>query len=62
MGFEWRHGNVGATSAIELYLRYAEDHEASLDDMRMVVDYNEDDCVATCVIKDWLASKQEHGI
>ena len=61
LGFNWRHDNVGATSAIELYLRYAEDPEAGREDMNMVVDYNEDDCIATRVIKDWLASKQDRG-
>ena len=58
MGFRWRHDNVGATSAIELYLAYADDPEAHWEGMRMVIDYNEDDCVATRVIRDWLAENQ----
>ena len=56
LGFKWRHDNVGATTAINLYLRYAEDPEAGRDGMNMVIDYNEDDCAATRVIKDWLVS------
>jgi uncharacterized protein len=55
LGFRWRHGDVGATSAIGLYLKYAEDPEAGRQGMGMVIDYNEDDCIATRVIKDWLA-------
>lgn len=59
LGFKWRHDNVGAMSATELYLKYAEDPKPNLEGMRMVLDYNEDDCVATRVIKDWLVSVRE---
>lgn len=59
LGFKWRHDNVGAMSAIGLYLKYAEDPEHNREGMRMVLDYNEDDCVATRVIKDWLNSMRE---
>ena len=59
LGFKWRHDNVGATSAIELYLKYAEDPEPNRKGMQMVLDYNEDDCVATRVIKDWLVAVRE---
>lgn len=57
LGFEWRHDNVGATSAIELYLKYVEDTKSNKECMQMVLDYNEDDCIATRIIKDWLVSK-----
>ena len=56
LGFRWRHDDVGATSAIRLYLKYAEDPEAGREGMGLVLDYNEDECVATRVVKDWLAS------
>ena len=36
---------------MELCLRYL---EAGRGDMRLVLDYNEDDCIATRVVKDWL--------
>ena len=52
LGFKWRHDNVGITYAIGLYLKYAEDPEPNREGMQMVLDYNEDDCVATRVIKD----------
>lgn len=58
MGFRWRHDGVGATSAMELYLAYADDPEAGADGMRMVVEYNEDDCAAARVIRDWLAGRR----
>ena len=56
LGFRWRQANVGATSSIGLYLEYAEDPDANRDKMQMVLDYNEDDCIATRVVKDWLAT------
>ena len=56
LGFKWRHDNMGATSAIEMYLAYVEDPESNKDKMRLVQDYNEDDCRATLVIKDWLGA------
>ena len=57
-GFKWRHENVGATSSIGLYLAYADDPEHNREVMQMVLDYNEDDCIATRVIKDWLVSRR----
>ena len=54
LGFSWRHGNVGATSSTELYEAYADDPEAGREGMQLVLDYNEDDCIATRVVKDWL--------
>ena len=56
LGFEWRHNNVGAMTSIELYLKYAEDSKLHKDKMQLVQDYNEDDCIATRVIKDWLSN------
>ena len=57
MGFEWRHADVGATTSIDLYMKYAEDPVAGRDGMQKVLDYNEDDCIATRVVKDWLVSQ-----
>ena len=54
MGFSWRRGDVGAASSRELYLAYAEDPEAGREGMQLVLDYNEDDCTAARVVKDWL--------
>ena len=58
LGFKWRHDNVGATSSMELYMAYAEDPVLHKDKMQLVLDYNEDDCIATRVIKDWLVKKR----
>ena len=59
MGFKWRHDNVSATSAMEMYARYADDPEAGRAGMKLVLDYNEDDCIATRVVKDWLVAKRD---
>ena len=64
IGFDWRHKDVDAYASSELYMKYAADPKAGADGMRLALDYNEDDCVATMVVKDWLAttSLQDHTI
>ena len=57
-GFNWRHEGVNATSSMDLYEQYVEDPEANADKLQLVKDYNEDDCVATMRIKDWLAEQK----
>jgi predicted RecB family nuclease len=54
LGFQWRHKDVNALDAVAYYLNYQENPKAYRDKMQSVVDYNEDDCVATRVIRDWL--------
>lgn len=54
-GFAWRHKDVNAMESIALYLEYAADPRANADKLQKVLDYNEDDCIATRVVKDWLA-------
>ena len=56
IGFSWRHKDVSATESISIYLDYATNPEENKDRFQKVIDYNEDDCVATRVIKDWLVS------
>ena len=55
--FNWRHHDVGTTSSMDLYEQYVENPESNRDKMHLVLDYNEDDCEATMIIKDWLVSK-----
>lgn len=54
LGFSWRHKNVDATESIALYLDYVANPGKDKDKLQMILDYNEDDCIATRVIKDWL--------
>jgi predicted RecB family nuclease len=57
LGFRWRHDDVNALDAIAWYLRFQKDPDRWRGHLGAVVDYNEDDCMATKFVKDWLASK-----
>jgi predicted RecB family nuclease len=57
LGFKWRHKDINALDAIAYYLRYQEDPESFKNKMQAIVDYNEDDCIATRTVKDWLLEK-----
>ena len=54
LGFTWRHKEVDATESIAMYLDYIANPKANKDKFQLILDYNEDDCIATRVIKDWL--------
>jgi predicted RecB family nuclease len=56
LGFTWRHKDVNATESIAMYFDYVKDPVANKANFQKIIDYNEDDCIATRVIKDWLAS------
>ena len=55
-GFRWRHQGVGAMTSIAHYLAYATDPGANAGRLQLVLDYNEDDCIAMRVVKDWLVA------
>lgn len=54
VGFEWRQEDVSATESIAMYFKYVEDPEENAELMGKIKDYNEDDCIATREIKDWM--------
>lgn len=54
LGFEWQHEDVDALESVAMYLEYAQDNDAHKDKLKLILDYNEDDCRATMVVKDWL--------
>jgi len=56
LGFTWRHKDVNATESIAMYFDYVKDPVGNKALLLKIIDYNEDDCIATRVIKDWLAS------
>jgi predicted RecB family nuclease len=58
LGFKWRHDDINALDAIAYYLRYQTDPEGYQDKIQAVIDYNEDDCRATKLIKDWLQEQK----
>jgi uncharacterized protein len=54
LGFTWRHDDINALDAIAYYLKYQDNPSGYRDKMQAIVDYNEDDCIATRVVRDWL--------
>lgn len=61
LGFSWRHKDVGAMASIALYFEYLEAPDAPGAEAKLekVLDYNEDDCIAMRVVKDWLVAQAE---
>ena len=57
IGYEWKHPDVDAMESIALYLQYAEDPAGNKENIQKIMDYNEDDCRATMLVKDWLSAK-----
>ncbi|MFC1939458.1 TM0106 family RecB-like putative nuclease [Chloroflexota bacterium] len=54
MGYNWRHADVNALESIALYFQYTENPNDNKDKIQKVINYNEDDCRATMIVKDWL--------
>lgn len=52
-GFKWRRSDVNAVESIALYLKYL--NEGDKETLKKILDYNEDDLMATKTVKDWLA-------
>jgi uncharacterized protein len=50
LGFEWQQKDVNALTSIVLYQEYLAGNKKS---KQSILTYNEDDCRATMVIKDW---------
>lgn len=58
LGFKWRDTEINALDAIAYYLRYQNEPDRYRDRIESIIGYNEDDCRATKVIKDWLSSQK----
>jgi len=56
LGFKWRHDDINALDAIAYYLKYQDDPAGYQAEIQAIVDYNEDDCMATRVVRDWLSN------
>ena len=57
LGFNWRHGDVDALTSVALYFQYLDSNGKNQEDRQKILDYNEDDCLATMHIFDWLSSQ-----
>jgi uncharacterized protein len=54
MGFCWRDKEIGAMESIALYFQYLQNPENNRGKLERILKYNEDDCIATKIVKDWL--------
>ncbi|MBD3172731.1 TM0106 family RecB-like putative nuclease [Candidatus Bathyarchaeota archaeon] len=54
VGFDWRDSEINAMISAVIFLNYAT--TGNKEGLDRVIGYNEDDCNATMVIKDWLTS------
>lgn len=54
LGFSWRQDDVDGLTTVALYHQYLESGVRDGDIMRRILDYNEDDCMATMHVYDWL--------
>jgi len=62
MGFTWKQVDVNALESIAMYFQYIEDPDRNKDNIKKVIDYNEDDCRATMLVKDWLEKNLSNEI
>ena len=57
LGFNWRQGDVSALTSMALYIDYTRSRGRDIEAKQKILTYNEDDCLATMHIFDWLASQ-----
>lgn len=56
LGFRWRDKDPSGASSIEWYHRWVESHDQSI--KQRILDYNEDDCIATRILLDGIRRLQ----
>ena len=54
LGFAWRQEDVNALTSMVLYLQYVRFGMAADSNRQKILDYNEDDCLTTMHVFDWL--------
>ena len=59
LGFTWRQEDVDALISVTLYLKYVESGGTDEESRNRILAYNEDDCLATMHVFDWLLCQQE---
>jgi len=52
LGCKWRHDDVTGSESMAMYLEYVNTGDKKI--LQKIIDYNEDDVVATRVVRDWL--------
>ena len=56
MGFSWRDKSINAMESVAVYFKYIENPEENKESFEKVLIYNEDDCIATRIVKDWIVA------
>ncbi len=56
LGFKWRDETPSGALSIQWYNDYLKDNDANK--LKRILEYNEDDCKATVIIKDYLVSRK----
>lgn len=58
LGFRWRQDDVDGLGTVVLYLRFVESGGMDTEAKEKILVYNEDDCLATMYIFDWLLAQK----
>ena len=58
LGFSWRQDDVTGVGSMALYWQYLDSNGSNQEARRKIVTYNEDDCLATMHIFDWLIAQK----
>ena len=57
LGCAWRQDDVNALLSVLLYLEYVKSGATDAEPRQKILDYNEDDCLATMDVFDWLLAQ-----
>lgn len=59
LGFQWRQGDVDGLVSVVLYFRFVASDGKDREAKEKILTYNEDDCLATMHIFDWLLEQRD---
>lgn len=59
LGFRWRQDDVDGAGSVVLFRRFVESGGADVETKQKILIYNEDDCLATMHVFDWLLAQKE---
>ena len=59
LGFKWRQDDVDGAGSMVLFRKFVESGGTDLETKEKILIYNEDDCVATMHVFDWLVAQEE---
>lgn len=59
LGFQWRNPGVSGEQSVYWYDQWLKEQDRQL--LRLILEYNEDDCRATRHLKDWLVAFLKHA-